>query len=425
MMRHAWIMLAAVAASSAAFTPAIAQPQGNFDEAAVPAYRLPDLLAMQDGTPVRSANDWETRRRPELLRLFADNIFGHAPPAPDTIRFVVTDQAQDALDGMAIRKQVTVLLNGKEDGPQFSALLYLPAHADGPVPVFAGLNFHGNQAVADDPAIAITPSWVAAPGDGIVKHRATAASRGIEAGQWPLRQILAAGYGVATFFPADLYPDGDDRFAQSIQPFYGTNPSYPAHWGAIATWAWGLGRLADYLVTDPLVDPSRIIAIGHSRYGKAALWAAATDRRFAMVVSNNSGNGGAALYRRRFGETIGVMNDYWFAPRFKTYAAREDELPVDAHALIALMAPRPAYIASASEDLWADPKGEFLAARAAGAAYRLYGMEGLGDAPMPSAGKRIGKRVGYHLRSGPHDITAGDWDAYIAFADRELAARQD
>ncbi|HEU4960620.1 MAG TPA: hypothetical protein VFT56_09440 [Sphingomonas sp.] len=411
-------ILAAVALIAA--FPAHAQLDGNFDESKVPAYSLPDPLRMADGTQVVSVRQWQAERRPELLRLFKQNIYGVAPPAPRAERFVVTDLDRHALGGLAVRKQVTILLDGKQNGPQTSVLIYLPAAAKGPVPVFVGLNFHGNQAVAADPAIRIAYSWVAAPGEGIVKHHATVRSRGIEAGEWPLKQILAAGYGVATYFPGDLYPDGDGKVSQSIQPFYRTSPSDPAHWGAIATWAWGLSRVYDYLATDRDVDPKRVIVFGHSRYGKAALWAGACDPQFAMVISNDSGEGGASLYRRDFGETIRVMNDYWFAPRYKTFASREDALPVDANELIALIAPRPVYVASATEDLWSDPKGEFLAARGADPVYHLFGLKGLETDTMPPPDRSIGHRVGYHIRTGKHDITPEDWADYIAFADRNL-----
>jgi hypothetical protein len=401
---------------------ATAQLDGNSDESKVSAYTLPDPLLMADGSRVTSAQQWTERRRPELLALFAHTIYGIAPPAPAAMRFEVTDFDRHALGGRAVRKQVTLYLDGTDLGPQTSLLLYLPADAKGPVPVFLGLNFHGNQAVNADPAIAIAHSWVAAPGKGIVDHRATVASRGIEAGQWPIAQILAAGYGVATFFPGDLYPDGDGMRAESIQPRYPISPSAPDHWGAIATWAWGLSRAYDYLATDADIDADRVIVIGHSRYGKAALWAGATDPRFAMIVSNDSGEGGAALYRRDFGETIRVMNDYWFAPRFKTYALREDALPIDAHELIALIAPRPVYVASATEDWWSDPKGEFLAARGADPVYHLFGYKGLERDSMPPPDRSIGGRIGYHIRTGPHDITPEDWAAYIAFADRNLGS---
>lgn len=407
------VLLAAVTFAS----PSLAQLDGNSDEARVPAYTLPDLLVAADGRPVRNTQDWR-KRRAELIGLFEANIYGVAP-RPLRQRYVLDEQDMAALGGLAVRRQVTILLDGRGDGPQMRVLLYLPAHARGRVPVFVGPNFHGNQAVHPDPAIRITPSWVT-PATGIRKGSATLHSRGIDMSEWPIEAILKAGYGVATYFTGDLYPDGEGKVAESIQPWFRTSPSDPQHWGAIATWAWGLSRVYDYLATDRAVDPRRVIVFGHSRYGKAALWAGARDERFAMVIANGSGEGGAALYRRNFGETIRVMNNYWFAPRFKTFAERENELPVDAHALIALVAPRPVYIASATEDWWADPKGEFLAAKGADPVYRLLGAGGLDAQVMPPPDRSIQSRIGYHVRTGPHALTTSDWSHFIAFADHWL-----
>lgn len=397
--------------------PCFAQLDGNSDEARVPAYALPDLLAATNGRRVRTTQDWR-KRRAELIQLFETNIYGVAPRSLRQ-RYMLDEQNKVALGGLAVRRQVTILLDGRREGPQMRVLLYLPAHAQGRVPVFVGPNFHGNQAVHPDPAIHITPSWVV-PATGIRKGSATLHSRGIDASEWPIEAILKAGYGVATYFTGDLYPDSDGKVAESIQPYFRTSPSDPRRWGAIATWAWGLSRVYDYLATDRAIDPHRVIVFGHSRYGKAALWAGARDERFAMVIANGSGEGGAALYRRKFGETIRVMNNYWFAPRFKTFAEREDELPVDAHALIALVAPRPVYIASATEDWWADPKGEFLAAKGADPVYRLLGAGGLDAQAMPPPDQSVPSRIGYHVRTGPHALTARDWSHFIAFADRWL-----
>lgn len=404
-------------------TCAFAGLDGNGDEAKVPAYSLPDPLVMQDGRRVLSARQWERERRPELVRLFEQTIYGVAPQRSPRQRAIVTEQSDDALNGLAKRRQITLLLDGDEHGPQLRILLYLPAQAKGPVPVFVGPNFHGNQAVNPDPAITITPSWVV-PATGIRKGSATLYSRGIDAAEWPVETILKAGYGVASYFTGDLYPDRDDGWAQSILPYYRVSASDPAHMGAIATWAWGLSRVYDMLAIDRAVDPRRVIVIGHSRYGKAALWAGARDPRFAMVIANDAGEGGTSLYRRRFGETIRVMNDYWFAPRFKTYAEREEELPVDAHELIALVAPRPVYIASATQDWWSDPEGEFLAAKGADPVYRLFGAKGLDADEMPTPDRSIGSRIGYHIRTGPHALTEADWEHFIAFADRWLPPKR-
>ena len=417
---RAIIGFAAGIAALACAVPAGAQLDGNADEAKVAPYRLPDPLVAADGRRVQTARDWR-KRRAELITLFESNIYGIAP-RPRHQRYLIDEQESAALGGLAVRRQVTILLDGRRDGPQMRVLLYLPAAARGPAAVFVGPNFHGNQAIHPDPAIQITPGWVT-PAPGIRKGSATLHSRGIDASEWPVEAILKAGYGVATYFTGDLYPDGDNKVAESIHPRFGTSPSDPQHWGAIATWAWGLSRACDYLATDRAVDAKRIIVFGHSRYGKAALWAGARDERFAMVIANNSGEGGAALYRRNFGETIRVMNNYWFAPRFKTYAERENELPVDAHMLIALAAPRPVYIASATQDWWADPKGEFLAAKGADPVYRLLGAGGLDAQTMPPPDRSIRSRIGYHIRTGPHALKASDWNHFIAFADRWLKPR--
>jgi hypothetical protein len=417
-------VLTALAALSA--QPALAAPaglDGNFDEVKVPSFALPDPLKMQDGRPVTTAKMWTRERRPELLGLFEHQIFGVAPPKPSHMRFVVTESDRNAFNGLATRKQVTILLDGRDQGPQMHVLIYLPNKAT-KAPVFVGLNFHGNQAISPDPAIQLTTTWLTDVGvAGIVKHHATIDSRGVDAAEWPLEQILKAGYGVATFAPGDLYPDSDNMEAQSVFPYYGTQASAPDHWGAVAVWAWGLSRVYDYLATDAQVDAGRIIVFGHSRYGKAALWAGARDPRFAMVVSNESGEGGAKLYRRDFGETIRVMNTYWFAPNFKTYAKREADLPVDAHELVSLVAPRPVYVATAADDLWGDPKGQYLAAKAADPVYRLLGTDGLASTDMPALDTPVHSTIGFHNRTGGHAITPYDWGQYIAFADRHLKAK--
>ena len=330
----------------------------NYDNAKVPNYTLPDPLVMQSGKKVSDAADWNKRRR-ELLELFAANVYGRTPDwrktAQNKLRFEVKSVDRQALGGKAIRKQVAVYFSARKDGPKMDLLVYLPAGAPKPAPVFLGLNFTGNHTVNADPGIQLGDVWVKG-----VKQHATENSRGVAASRWMVEKVLARGYGTATAYYGDIEPDFDGGLKYGVRPlFFKPGQTDPAadDWGAIGAWAWGLSRALDYLQTDPDVDAHRVFLHGHSRLGKTALWAGAQDTRFAMVISNCSGAGGAALARRRFGETVADLVrqfPYWFCANYKQYAGREDDMPVDQHELLALIAPRPLYVASAEEDLWAD-----------------------------------------------------------------------
>jgi len=371
----------------------------TYDEAEVPVYSLPDALVMSDGRRVRSVRQWENERRPELLELFTREEYGRSPGKPENMSFELLESG-DAFGGLAVRKQVRVRYGqGKND--YLTLLLYVPKNAVAPVPAFLGINFKGNPAVADDPAI-LMPESSKISGYGVYEF----SDRAAESGRWCAEKVLSAGYALATFDRADVDPDFDDNFCNGVHGMYPA-PG-PDGWGTIAGWAWGLSRALDYLETDPLVDASRVAVIGHSRLGKTALWAGATDTRFAMVISNDSGCGGAAISRRAFGETVSVINHsfpHWFCDNFNKYNDNEAALPFDQHELVALIAPRPVYVASASEDLWADPVGEGISAEEAAKVYALWGRRAVG-------------RIGRHIRPGDHDITDYDWTLYLQFADR-------
>jgi hypothetical protein len=407
-----------------------APPPTHTDEARVPAYTLPDPLRFPDGTAVATAADWVDRRRPQLLAEFTEQMFGKAPPAPKKIKFQVVSESDQALHGTAIRKEIEIVLADEPQPVTMTMLLYVPK-SERPVAAFWGLNFQGNQTVTTEPEVRINPNWMDNKTPNVVDHRATEASRGQQANRWPLEMIVGRGYAVATAYYGDIDPDFDDGFQNGIHAALrkpGQKQPAADEWGSIAAWAWGMSRGLDYLEQDPLIDGQRVAVIGHSRLGKTALWAGATDPRFALVISNNSGCGGAALSRRIFGETVGAINHnfpHWFCANFKQYSENEAALPIDQHELLALIAPRPVYVASASEDLWADPKGEFLATVHADPVYRLLGTDGLGGsappAAMPAAEQPLKTgAIGYHLRSGKHDITAYDWQQYLDFADRHL-----
>jgi hypothetical protein len=403
-------------------TALLASAATNTDESKVPPYTLPDPLLFADGSQV-TAEGWP-RRRAEIQLLFESQVYGKAPAAHRKQTFKVISSDPTALGGIATRKSVH-LFPGGEDGPVLDMLLYLPNTRQRPVPAFIGLNFEGNQATTADPTVPLPKTWLRDnKKKGIVDNRATEASRGVVKSRWPYAEIVKRGYAIATICCGDIDPDFDDGFKNGVHGIFGKTPG-PAEWGCIAGWAWGLSRGLDYLESDADVNGKQVSVIGHSRLGKTALWAAAVDPRFAMAVSNNSGCGGAALSRRRFGETVGVINrrfPHWFCENFQRYRDKEDDLPVDQHMLVALCAPRPVFIASAEGDTWADPRGEYLSAKHASPVYELLGVPGLPGDDMPAVNESVIGTLAYHMRSGKHDILLEDWQRYLDFADRHFKA---
>ncbi|MFH1719007.1 MAG: acetylxylan esterase [Planctomycetota bacterium] len=401
--------------------------EANYREDKVPEYTLPDPLVMSDGTKVGDAQTWLAKRRPEILELFRAQVYGRSPvDRPKDMAFDVFDIERKALGGSATRKQVAVNFTGKKDGPSMDILIYLPNAAKKPIPTFVLLNFGGNHTICADPVIKLSQSWMR-PGSGVVDNRATEESRGAASSSYPVEEILRRGYALATIYYGDIDPDFHDGFKNGVHSAFDRlvdGKRTGDAWGSIGAWAWGLSRAMDYFETDNEIDHKRVAVLGHSRLGKTALWAGARDDRFAIVISNDSGCGGAALSRRRFGETVERINKsfpHWFCENFKKYNGKEDDLLVDQHMLIALVAPRPAYVASADQDLWADPRGEFLSCKNADPVYRLLGLKGLGVEEMPGLDQPVRKgRIGYHVRSGGHALTAYDWQRYMDFADVHL-----
>ena len=380
--------------------PEYIPPEGFiYNEADVPEYSLPPIRS-------RSIRAWKRERR-KLIGLFEKEMYGTAPGRPAAERFEVTAQDAEALNGKALRREVKIHLG---EGEYLTLLLYEPKDAPGPIRTFLGINFFGNHTIWDDPGIGLPDS---------LRYRSdyTVDPRGSQAHRWPLDTILARGYAVATFCCEDISPDNEWECDKRVKRLY---PGYT--WGSLAAWAWGLSRAMDYLETCPEIGP--VAVFGHSRMGKAALWAAAKDTRFAMYISDASGCGGAAISRRRYGETLRRINTHfphWFTPRFHAYSDHEDELPFDQHQALALIAPRPLYLESASEDRWSDPHGEFLGLVNAAPVYRLYGLETLAGEDEPAVEVPVTRGpTGYHIREGKHQILLYDWLQFLHFADLYL-----
>ena len=365
---------------------------------------LPDALVTESGEQVATIGQWQETRRPETLELFREHIYGRTPIGrPPTLTFVNKETDATAMDGAATLKRIDIEYSGPGGNGVIHLGLFIPNHVKKPAPGFLLI-------CNRDP-------------ENIDMTRAE------KSPFWPAEQLVARGYVAAAFYNADVDPDQDDGFENGVHGIFDP-PNVPRPgdaWGTIAAWAWGASRVMDYFETDPDIDATRIGVVGHSRGGKTALWAGAEDERFALVISNNSGCTGAALARNKQGERIARINQHfphWFNANYKNFNDQEEQLPVDQHQLIALMAPRLVYVASASEDAWADPEGEFLACVHAGPVYELFGLQGVGATEMPAAEQPLHTgHIGYHLRAGKHNLTEYDWNRYLDFADQHWKPR--
>ena len=408
----------------------------NYYEEKVPPYTLPDPLVLINGQPVRDADTWFKLRRPEILQLYTTEIYGRVPAnAPKvTAEVVSTDPA--ALDGAAVLKEVVLHFGEKPDGPALHLHLYLPAQATGPVPLVLSISFGFGPPAARGPApaanttIPVTATSTPAPAAATVATAPTTATpaRGpaVIRGE-PIADILGRGYGYAVFRYTEIQPDSATGFTSGVIGLTlapGQTKPAPDEWGTISAWAWGLSRVQDYLETDSGVDAKRVAIVGHSRLGKTVLWAAAQDPRFAMIFSSQGGEMGSAIARRDFGETVDDMAasfGYQFAGNFQKYPGHWNDMPVDAHFLISLCAPRPLLVTGGSGDQWSDPHGEFLGVVAAGPVYRLLGQPDLGTTEMPPLDTPvINGKLAFLEHDGPHAITPLDWKTFLDYADKYL-----
>lgn len=411
-------MKAVIIALFSSVLPALPLWATNYDEAKAGTYTLPDPLMCADGSKVTDPQTWLQKRRPEILELYRQNIFGHSPDAGTNITFNVWETSTNALDGKATRKQIEVNFSGSMAGPLAHVLLYTPAGKTN-CPTFLCLSFTGNHTAIDDPSIAIFPEW-----NWKTKQFGMPVNpvRGSAARSWKISEVIGRGYGIAIVCYQEIEPDLPSGLK------YGVRKNFPApqtnDWGAIGAWAWGASRILDYMQTDKDVDGSRVILFGFSRLGKTVLWAGAQDERFAAIIANCSGEMGAALSRRDYGETVDDVCKrfpYWMAQSFQQFSNRWSALPVDSHYLISLIAPRPLFLNTGSEDKWADPNGEFLAARAATPTYRLFGKTGLSETNFPPLDEPVKHDLWFNCHTGKHDVLPSDWDKFLDFADAQFS----
>lgn len=393
----------------------------NYNEAKAGTYTLPDPLTMNDGKKVTSADEWMKKRRPEILRMYQEIQFGKAPGKPASLHFDVFDKGTPVFSGSAIRKQVTVYF-AKDTSHKMDLLIYLPVTGKKPAPLLLTVSFVPNCLAVDDPDVKKGFMWTR---DGKKVPAAQTAFR-----KFDVQKFINNGIGVALVYYGDIEPDFAGGLPFGIRSQYlgaSGNPA-PDEWGAIAAWAWGLSRAMDYFETDKDIDAKKVVVTGASRLGKTALWTGAEDQRFAMVIASISGEGGAALSRRNFGETIAHITApsrylYQFAANYHNYSNKVDQLPMDAHMLVALIAPRPLLLQTGSTDFWSDPRGEFESARAAAPVYKLFGKAGPGSHEFPAPGDTtLLNPLGYYMHEGGHTVLPTDLDVFVTFIKKYLLA---
>jgi hypothetical protein len=392
----------------------------NYDEAKANPYPLPDPLILKNGQPVKDADTWWKVRRPEIANDFATEIYGKIPDNTPAVTWEVTSTDTHALNGMAIMKKIVGHIDNSANPsikPTIPITMYIPAAATGPVPMMVIIGGFGGGFGR--------PGF--GPGRRPVPAGAAAAPTSRPAFPSAMPLALAAGWGYATVDTGSVQQDSGAGFSRGIIGLMsGGQPRKPDDWGVLVAWSWGLSRAMDYFETDKSVDAKRIGIEGHSRWGKEALLAAAMDPRWAICYSSCSGQCGAKLSRRSWGETVdnvaGEGEYHWMAGNFLKYGGHWNDMPVDSHELIAMVAPRPILITGGTSDQWSDPHGEFLAAVAAGPVYRLLGKGDLGTSEMPAPDVALDAgELAFREHNGGH-TDMPDWPVFIKFAQRYFGA---
>ena len=378
---------------------AFAQQTANYEENEVPKMVIPDHFVSFKGEIIQSEQDWEKMRRPEILQSFADQMYGQLPNDYDELEWKDSVPNLNLYDEYADYKIINIRVLRNNASQIIPLHIFTPKKGRGPFPVFL-----------------------------LISHRQVDKLIADKEDQFfPIQQIISRGYAAAIFDVEFVSPDDKERYDEGI-----LNTLYPEQlemsngMRGLSAWAWGAMRAMDFFEQDPLIDYSKSVVVGHSRGGKAALWCGANDTRWAITISNESGCGGAALSRRKFGETVESINrtfPYWFTDNFDAFNGNEESLPFDQHQLIASMAPRSVYVASAMEDLWADPKGEYLSLKLASRVYeQVYGV--LVDLPAHydfNPHYIHNGPLGYHLRDGKHNLISSDWEKFLDFADSQFS----
>ncbi len=415
------LWIAPLSAQIADFPPdTVAGIPVNYTEANVGEYTLPALLQLENGKAVKSADVWMDQRRAEIVKLIEENQFGRCPE-PRDISFEVHEKGVPAFDGKALRTQVTIHFTKDKSRPKMDLVIYLPPDATGPVPLLLNISFSANELFIDDDAVRPGMIWNR-------EHELIPASQGRPFGKLDVVRVVEQGIGIATFYYGDVDPDFNGGFDFGVRKLYlkpGQTERAADEWGSISAWGWGISCAIDYFETDDTVDEKKIAIYGISRLGKTVMWEGGRDPRVAMVIASCSGEGGAALSRRDFGETVAHLTEasrfpYQFAVNYQKWGNNVNESPVDAHMLVALIAPRPVLLITGNTDKWSDPYGEFLAAVAAEPVYELLGKKGLGKTEFPPAGEPILHDIGYYMHDGGHGPGPGDWDVMFKFIKMHL-----
>lgn len=372
----------------------------NYDESKVAPYSLPDPLVLSNGRAVRDADTWTKQRRRELIKLYETEIYGRVPANAPKVTWEVGEVDREWRSGTAVRKKLIAHARVGSEERRFNVWLYTPAKATKPVPVLLSINF--------------AP---AARGGGPVPT-----------GEPPVAdEMLARSWGYATVVYTEIQPDRANAWKEGVIGLTLASDQAeprPDEWGTISAWSWGISRIIDYFETDKSVDAKRVAIQGFSRLGKTVLWAGAKDARIAAVFSGCAGELGSALARRDWGETVDDMaqNFAWqFAGNLQKYVGKWNEMPVDAHTLIALNAPRPVFITGGTTDQWSDPKGEFLAEVAAGPVYRLLGKKDIGATEFPAPeSPLVSGDLAFNYHTGGHTLTTTEWKLFLDFLGRHF-----